>query len=264
MQLYQMQDIGGCRAILSDVTLAQRLSKEKYEKARLKHKFIKKKDYIMNPKSDGYRGIHLIYSYKSDKKKTQYDGLLVEVQIRSRLQHSWATAVETVGFFTRQAIKSSEGSPEWIEFFKILSSAFATMENCPTVPNTPTDKKELFTLIAQKEKELKVITKIKQWAATMRTFDEDTLKKGAKLFLLELNIKDENLRIIAYTEKEEQIALDMYARLEKEHAGNKEYDVVLAGVDEAHDLKKAYPNYYVDMDEFVQTLESIIKEASPS
>ncbi|MDE1767607.1 MAG: hypothetical protein KGI27_15240, partial [Thaumarchaeota archaeon] len=97
--------------------------------------------------------------------------------------------------------------------------------------------------------------------STMKTVDEDTLKKDAKLFLLELNIKDENLRIIPYSEKEEQMALDMYANLEKQHAGNKEYDVVLAGVNEAHDLKKAYPNYYVDMDEFIQTLEGIIKKA---
>ena len=134
MELTQMQDIAGCRAILSNVTLAKRLAEEEYikKKGDLKHKLVGTKDYITNPKPDGYRGIHLIYSYKSDKKnKKKYDGLLVEIQIRSKLQHIWATAVETVDFFTRQAIKSNEGQPEWIEFFRLVSSAFAKLENCP-------------------------------------------------------------------------------------------------------------------------------------
>jgi len=41
---------------------------------------------------------------------------LIEIQIRSKLQHIWATAVETVGFFTGQAIKSNEGEKEWNDF----------------------------------------------------------------------------------------------------------------------------------------------------
>lgn len=261
MQLSQMQDIGGCRAILSDVSLARKLSVEKYEKGDLKHKLVKKNDYITNPKSDGYRGIHLIYSYKSDKNKKQYNGLLVEVQIRSKLQHLWATAVETVGFFTRQAIKSSEGTPEWNEFFKLVSSAFATKEDCMVVPNTPTDQNELFKLIAQKENELGVIDKIKRWTSTMRILDDDSLRRGAKFFLLRLNINDETLRIHRFTKQEEQKALDMYASLEKEYSKNRDYDIVLAGVDKAHDLKKAYPNYYADMGEFIQKLEEILKKA---
>ena len=57
----------------------------------------------------------------------EFNGLRVEVQIRSKLQHFWATAIETVDFFTRQAIKSSEGHPDWVDFFKLVSSAFAKM-----------------------------------------------------------------------------------------------------------------------------------------
>jgi hypothetical protein len=261
MELYQMQDIAGCRAILTDVNLAKQLAEEHYLKGNLKHKLVNVKDYIKNPKSDGYRGIHLIYRYRSDKSKTIYNGLLVEIQIRSKLQHLWATAVETVGFFTRQAIKSNEGSPEWTEFFKLVSSAFAKMEDCSLVPDTPTSEKELFAKILQKERELNVINKVDQWASAMQVFEERSLTKGAKFFLLELNIKDEKLTISRYTKKEEQMALDAYATLEKKHAGNKEFDVVLAGVDKAHDLKKAYPNYYVDMREFTQKLKSIIRKA---
>ena len=96
MELTQMQDIAGCRVILSNVNMARKLAEEEYikKKGDLKHKLVGAKDYITNPKPDGYRSIHLIYSYKSDKKnKKKYDGLLVEIQIRSKLQHIWATAV---------------------------------------------------------------------------------------------------------------------------------------------------------------------------
>ena len=40
----------------------------------------------------------------------------------------------------------------------------------------------------------------------------------------------------------------------------KEYDVVLVGADSSTDLEKAYPNYFVDTQEFLQYLEKIIRK----
>ncbi len=260
MELYQMQDIGGCRAILSNVDFARKLCEEYYLRGDLKHARTGFKDYISNPKADGYRSIHLIYRYNSDKqRKKEYNGLLVEVQIRSRLQHLWATAVETVGFFTREAIKSNEGSPEWQEFFRLVSSAFAKIEKCPIVPQTPENEEELYTQIKQKERELGVVSKMQGWASALRVFSEQTKKRGkVRFFLLELDIKGEKLTVHSYTNDEEQKALDEYAALEKRYSGNKEYDVVLASVDAAHDLEKAYPNYYADTDQFIRYLNNIL------
>ncbi len=263
MALYQMQDIGGCRAVLSNVTLAKKLCDNYYLKGDLKHKRTGFKDYITTPKQDGYRGIHLIYNYNSDREgKKEYTGLLIEVQIRSRLQHIWATAVETAGFFTRQAIKSNEGSPELLEFFKLVSAAFAKIENCPVVPDTPGDEKELYAKIKQKEKELNIINKMRGWTSALKVFNEKTKRKGEVRFsLLELDIPGEKLLIHTYTKKEEQQALNEYATLEKRYTGNKEYDVVLVSVDAAHDLQKAYPNYFVDTYEFLNQLHRIIDKA---
>ena len=265
MELTQMQDIAGCRAILSSVTLARRFVEEEYikKKGDLKHKLVGMKDYITSPKPDGYRSIHLIYSYKSDKKnKKKYDGLLVEIQIRSKLQHIWATAVETVDFFTRQAMKSNEGQPDWLEFFRLVSSAFAKIEDCPAVPDTPSVDKELYSQILQKERKLNVTNKIRGWTRAMKIFDERLRKKGANLFLLELDILGEKLTIHSYTRKEEGKALKEYAALEKRYSSSKEYDVVLAGVNAEHDLKKAYPNYFVDTSEFLRQLGKIIRIAN--
>jgi len=260
MTLSQMQDIGGCRAVVSNVSLARKLAEQHYLKGDLKHKLVRMKDYVDEPKNDGYRSIHLIYKYTSDKKgKKEYNDLLVEIQVRSKLQHIWATAIETVDFFTRQAIKSNEGDEGWMDFFKLVSSAFAKMENCPTVPNTPADEKELFHEIKGKEAELKVIQKMRGWTKAVKVFQQE-VKKTPKLqyFLLELDIPREKLNISAYTKEDEQKAIADYSEAEKKIRGNNEYDVVLVGADTTADLKKAYPNYFVDCEEYLINLEKIV------
>jgi ppGpp synthetase/RelA/SpoT-type nucleotidyltranferase len=117
MDLSRMQDIGGCRAVVASVDAVEEL-RNRYRNSSIKHELVNEKDYIQSPKSSGYRGIHLIYKYKSDKKQT-YNGLQIEIQIRSRLQHAWATAVETVGTFLQNSLKSSEGPEQWLTFFLI-------------------------------------------------------------------------------------------------------------------------------------------------
>jgi ppGpp synthetase/RelA/SpoT-type nucleotidyltranferase len=258
MKLTQMQDIAGCRVIMSNVKLANKLYQKYYLKGDLKHKRVNEKNYILNPKKDGYRSIHLVYRYFSDKDKKNFNGLLVEVQIRSKLQHLWATAVETVDFFTNQAIKSNEGRKDWVTFFRLVSSAFAQLEDCEIIPETPKDKEELYFLIRKKEKELQVKTKMKHWTDSLRQFDQLKNKTNARFFLLELDTIQEKLTITSYSKRNEQKAILDYAAAEKRIYGKKEYDVVLVGADTTQDLKKAYPNYFLDTKEFLKYLDRIL------
>ncbi len=114
MRLSAMQDIGGLRAILDDVkdvyTLADlyRTSKSRYTLAALD-------DYVANPKPDGYRSIHLIYQLE----KTP--NIFIEIQLRSYLQHIWATAVEVFGNLKNSTFKSGHGDKEWLNLFAHLS-----------------------------------------------------------------------------------------------------------------------------------------------
>jgi len=124
MQLSRMQDIGGCRAVLSSVEAVDELVTYYTTQSRMKHKLSREDDYVLQPKPSGYRGVHLVYNYYSDRSAT-WNGLKIELQIRSRLQHAWATAVETVGTFTQQALKSSQGGSDWLRFFALMSSAIA-------------------------------------------------------------------------------------------------------------------------------------------
>jgi ppGpp synthetase/RelA/SpoT-type nucleotidyltranferase len=126
LRLSQMQDIGGCRAVLSSVAEVRNAVKS-FKTSSIRHELAREDDYIANPKDSGYRGVHLIYKYVSDRSET-YNGLKIEVQIRSQLQHAWATAVETVGTFIQQALKSSQGEDEWLRFFCLMGSAIALRE----------------------------------------------------------------------------------------------------------------------------------------
>ena len=262
MKLSQMQDIAGCRVVMPTIEQARKLYEEQYLKGNIKHLKVNEKDYMMFPKKDGYRSIHLIYRYNSDKEgKKAYNGLLVEVQIRSKLQHLWATAIEIVDFFTKQAIKSNEGQKEWIDFFRLVSSAFAIMEKTPIIPNTPRNKKELYSQIKTQEKKLQVIHVMKGWAHAVKVFQEMAEKKpDVQFFLLELDVEDGKLNIRAYTKKQENIAIIDYNKAEKKNQGRVGYDVVLVGADTTNDLKKAYPNYFVDSEEFLEKLQKIINK----
>ena len=172
--------------------------------------------------------------------------------------------IETAGFFTRQAIKSNEGQEEWMDFFRLVGAAFAKEENCPPVPNTPTEEKELHSQIRKKEAELNVVTIMSGWTNAMKVFEEYASKSRSKaqFFLLELDILGEKMNFTAYTKKQEAKAIEDYAKAEKRNQEKKEYDVVLVGADTINDLKKAYPNYFVDTGEFLAHLKKVIKKSN--
>lgn len=260
MALSQMQDIAGCRVVLSDIEKVNQLV-EIYKKSRgLKHKRIREKDYIKNPKKDGYRSIHLIYKYKSDKIKT-YDGLLIEIQIRTKIQHAWATAIEIVDLFTKQAIKSNEGEERWKEFFKLVSSAFAKMENQKEVDGTPTNEEELYTAIKNKVDQLKIFSKMNSWSQALKVIEPKL--KELNFFLLELDVSgegDAKLSIRGYPEEAESLATEHYLEAEKLQSGNPDKDVVLVGAKSVEELKKAYLNYFADSKEFLDYLKSYLEK----
>jgi len=259
MSLSQMQDIAGCRSVLADVQKVRELT-EIYRKSRgLKHKRMKnrEKDYIQNPKKDGYRSMHLVYKYKSDKIDT-YDDLLIEIQIRSKIQHAWATAIEIVDLFTGQAIKSNEGEREWKEFFKLVSSAFAKIEKQPLVPDTPSEPKELYERIKKKSNELKIFSKMSGWSKALKTIEPQI--KNHHFFLLELDVTEgkEQLSIRGYPLEQEPLATEHYLEAEKLQSGNPNKDVVLVGAKSIEELKKAYLNYFVNSKEFLNYLRGYL------
>ena len=62
VRLSQMQDIAGCRVIFQDLHDLNAY-KKLMDDGSFSHTLLYEKDYIEEPKDDGYRGIHQIYSY---------------------------------------------------------------------------------------------------------------------------------------------------------------------------------------------------------
>ena len=65
-------------------------------------------DYVTKGKDDGYRSYHVVFDFQSRDHEAAFDGRRVEVQVRTWLQHSWATAVEAVGLFRRENLKGGD------------------------------------------------------------------------------------------------------------------------------------------------------------
>lgn len=257
MKLSQMQDIGGCRAVVGSVHKVRNLV-DLYIHSSLKHKLDRTNDYIASPKTSGYRGIHLIYRYYSDKKDT-YNGLKIEVQLRTSLQHAWATAVETVGTFIRQALKSSQGEKEWLWFFSLMGTAIAFRKKTPPVPGTPTRPKELIAELRKHARSLEVNSRLRAYGAALRTMEHPGLE-DSHYFLLQLEPSSGTVTVTGFKAHELEKAAAAYEAAERSVADSKALgsDAVLVSVESVGALRRAYPNYFLDTTVFINTLNEVL------
>ncbi|WP_158515019.1 RelA/SpoT domain-containing protein [Bordetella bronchiseptica] len=256
MRMSQMQDIAGCRAVFKRMSSVRKLV-ESYQVSRFGHILRGEKNYIAAPKPDGYRCYHLVYEYVGTESTQQYNGLKVEVQIRTQLQHAWATAVEAVGIFTKQALKSNQGDEDWLRFFALMASAIAAIERCPPVPNTPTRKHLLIREIRALVNKLNVRKMLMVYNTSIQHVGTAT---GAKYFLLQLDPSTEPPKITVwqYKAKQSEEANRKYTELESSIEEGSSRQIVLVSVENINALKRAYPNYFMDTNVFAQTVEKVI------
>lgn len=124
--LATMYDIAGCRVILDDMesfenacSIAASLSGCNLDKSS-------NRDYISNPRQSGYRCRHYIFKYEDDS--LGWD-LWAELQVRTALQHAWATAVEMYDIATgRSRLKYDEKDTSAARFFLAASRLIAAYE----------------------------------------------------------------------------------------------------------------------------------------
>ena len=256
MSLWTMQDLGGCRFIVPSIADVYRFS-EKYEKSRKRHVLRNRYDYIEHPKFSGYRSLHLVYEYHSDKTKIYNKNMLVEIQFRTHLQHVWATAVETMGLFTKQAIKSGQGSDDVKRFFALVSSLFAIREDCPTIPGTPTAPNELIAEIREIDERCNFLNMLSAIRVAVDSREGEKLKQG--YYILILNYNTRRLRVKYFMPSQIEQANEIYGQIEKKRAES-QIDAVLVRVSSFTALKTAYPNYFSDIGEFVELVREYLAE----
>lgn len=123
MRLSQMQDVGGCRAILRD-ELAIR---EVLAGIVRNWDVMTVDDYILNPKPDGYRAVHVI---------VRKSGVPIEVQLRTPGQQDWADEVERLDGLLPVAVKDGEGTPQVVRYLQVLAEIIRTVEAGEVVDNS--------------------------------------------------------------------------------------------------------------------------------
>ena len=253
MKLGGMQDIGGLRIVLKDVpalnkALTMFLNKE-FDDFTLE----KINDYVTEPKISGYRSIHFVYKYHSTDET--YDGLRVELQIRTKLQHNWATAVETAGLYTQTSLKSNQGDNKWLSFFKIVSSLFAIKERLPVmIEHKGIGMEKLMVMCHTLNQKNKFSDILKALRVTVHSIEQNFLDK--EYYIIYIDFLEMKVNIYAYEQEEENDASLQYSELEKGIEDNKNA-VVFVSVSSIKDLRNAYPSYFLDTSEFIEALRRI-------
>ena len=269
MQLSTMQDIGGCRVVLSNLKNVYRLIKV-LKKQKL---FELRNDYIKNPKEDGYKSIHLIGKFRNNDGEFRS----IELQIRTKVQHSWATAVEIVDLFTKQSLKSSFGKTIWKDFFKHTSNQFTILEN--SIYLNSSDNNLIFKGFVEEFRKLnKKDLKFSAYKV-FNSCNELNIAKKFSLFTNSLKITSEQLKnnitngyiliiveiiegntyginSIYYNEDEVVKANNDYLLEEKKSFQNNNI-VALVSTNAIGGVKEAYPNYFADSNDFVKHLQLI-------
>lgn len=116
LALANMQDLGGCRAVLESVDEVRRVQ------ARLEHhgRVERVSDYIDKPRDSGYRGVHVIVRYHDRR---------IEVQLRTHVMHAWAVTVEALSGMIEKDVKSGRGPVEVQQLMSAISRAMALEES---------------------------------------------------------------------------------------------------------------------------------------
>jgi putative GTP pyrophosphokinase len=258
MQMARMQDVGGLRAVVENLSQVRKLE-QLYTNGTLTHELTDKDDYIATPKESGYRSLHLIYKYKNPQNPI-YDGLHVELQIRTQLQHAWATAVETIGTFLDQALKSSEGSEEWLSYFKLVGAAFSQLEKAPVAEAFASiEAEDIYKLVTYWTEQLEVKRKLSAFAVAANAIE--TRQSQGNYHLVVLNAATKTVEIRSFGQRRLEEANTAYADAESHSESDPNIQAVLVATNSIDALKRAYPNYFLDTGEFSNALNRIQKIA---
>jgi putative GTP pyrophosphokinase len=196
-----------------------------------------------NPKT-GYRGVHDIYEYDVNSAfGPPYKGLLIEIQYRTKYQHSWATCVELVGFITESQPKFQQGDKRFQTILEYASEIIARVFEKRKSNHPDMSDSDLVKHFLALDKEIGFISLLK---ALNRSDKEISTKKNLILIFSE----DSTLETLAFRDATD--ALRSLFRLESELP---EKDIVLVRADTSDEIRVAFKNYFSDARDFIKLID---------
>lgn len=275
MSLKKMQDIGGCRAVFTSEKKLRKTIRDlkKRPEFRLEDGGYRSKDYIKHPKADGYRSYHLVGKFPGADGTPRN----IELQLRTQIQHFWATALEIVDLFTGQALKSNQGDPEWRMFFAEVGQQFSIMDNIHLFETLEDSSKygrysevvnkrpELVSSClraAEFSEHLKVVRNLEAYAASIQIVQKQQEEiSDADFVLIQIDTVNTKVMYQFFSSDDKKSAEEQYLEAEREVVKRDDLVVALVSSSVVGGIREAYPNYFGDSTEFLKHLVIILDAA---
>ncbi len=261
MQLARMHDVVGCRVIFDNIIQLSDF-RDSFNKSRFRHKRRVKKNengetieaynYITNPKNSGYRGIHDVFEYQAKQGGAQrtsgghrWNGLLIEIQYRTLVQHAWATAVEICDIYTENHGKFNDAPQDYLRYFQLASEILArsheAMYSCnPTLTNSE---------LVKEFQELEANHGMLRTLRGIQPSDPEFKSSKHTLLIHTEDLLESSTQVRTYDTFKK--AVSEYFRLERETNS----DVVLVAADDSESVRFGFKNYFSDATEFVRLID---------
>lgn len=238
MQLNRMWDVAGIRIIFSDEVAVRKMLdviKDNYEiRGEVRDRF-------HEPKKIGYRAIHIYITDPISRK-------VIEVQLRTRDTHNWATLVEItdVLYNTRLKEEGYESHEEWGRFHQIVSSNDELNPEEADFLYKALDKFDFISRLADTFRKNSSVVK-KQW---------QNVGHRDKYFLIELS-SDSVPKLSSYNDYE-KAEVDYFETYKKDEGAL----LVLTSIHKPsfEQISIAYANYILSYHRFIQDIQEILKE----
>jgi ppGpp synthetase/RelA/SpoT-type nucleotidyltranferase len=249
--LSTMHDIAGVRAIfrsieeVADFRGQMRLSKAQH---RLTHESTKF-DYIASPKSTGYRGIHEVMERQVPSRSgAEWNGLKFEVQLRTAVQHAWATAVEIYDDTQASRFKFEASANPAYEQFLIVSEMFARVHESSLGCLHDQSDIALAERFTELESETHTVTMIHglQVAVNYRPLEKNSILQ-----------RTVNGELIVHPFSSFPRALREISNIE---ARPETLNAVLVGAKTPYHIREAFRNYFEDTADFVALLDDALRQ----
>jgi ppGpp synthetase/RelA/SpoT-type nucleotidyltranferase len=233
----RMWDISGCRCIVDNDREVYKLEKLISKKFTVR----KRTDYIKNPKPNGYKSLHLYLQLPNDNK-------VVEVQLRNRLDHNWATLVEITDVIFDSQLKEYGKDKKLEKFLFLLSKRKSLVFK----------DKVFITSVLKEYKYFENLSKVftRNYLKVRNRWLELEMKYNHKFFLIETK-KDEIPKINSFNGFNK--AEDEYF---KRYLTNNNSNIVLTHLTKPSykNISSAYSNYILTVHSVLDDITVILRE----
>ncbi|MBD5246437.1 MAG: RelA/SpoT domain-containing protein [Barnesiella sp.] len=241
--LVTMEDLAGCRCILLSRHDIPRL----VDSIKRRLNVTRTRDYITNTPDTGYKSYHLTIQ---DDNNSQ---LKLEIQLRSRVHHNWATLVEITDQVLGTKIKENHDIPDLMEFHRLFSKSESEV--------TIQDKKRLLEIADNYDYVSRIGQLFIQNNQQMHSLYNEINSTKDTFFLVETD----NRKLITFLHftdfrNAEEAYIKQYAELSQN--GNSSSNLLLFHVQQPdfNTISMAYSNYFLTYNELFYRLISYRKD----